>query len=206
MKEQLPDNKDKLFKDEEDLKTGAWLDNPTNKFFLYSEGYKEAGKRLYEYCIENPFYNNSLIYKLIFNYRQFIELRLKELIIMGYKYLDDDENDFPDEHSLLKLCNIYRNKILPNIDKTIEDEFLDNVERIITEFNKEDPKSMSFRYPVTRAPERKASLNRSTVDIKNFKDVVDKLIYFFNWQWDMISHYEDLKQEMIADIYREYWN
>ena len=204
MKENLPNKADSIFREEKSPDYGAWLKNPANKFFLYSEGYKEAGKKLWEFCIENRFYSNILIYPLVFNYRQFLELRLKELIIMGYKYLDSDK-DFADEHSLIKLWNTYRYEILPNIE-TIEKDILDNVERIISQFNTEDPLSMSFRYPVTRGPNRKESLNRDTIDLNNFKNVIDKLIYFFDWQWDMISHYEDLKSEMIADMYRDYWH
>ena len=140
----------------------------------------------------------------MFNYRQFLELRLKELIIMGYKYLDT-EKDFSDEHSLIRLWNTYRNEILPQIEQ-IEKDILDNVERIISQFNSEDPQSMTFRYPVTRGPNRKDSLNRETIDLNNFKNVIDKLIYFFDWQWDMISQFEDMKAEMIADMYRQYWH
>lgn len=205
MDEDLPSKKDKLFKDEDDFGTGAWLKNPADKFFLYSEGYKEAGNRIYEFCIGNPFYNNTLIYPFIFNYRQFIELRIKELLIMGYKYLGDSISDFPDEHSLIKLWGIYRNELLPNITTTIEVEILDNVEKLIIEFHNEDPKSMYFRYPVTRAPKRMPSLTRTTIDMANFKIVIDKLIYFFDWQWDMISQYEDYKQEILADLYRGYY-
>ncbi|WP_127845259.1 hypothetical protein [Psychroflexus aestuariivivens] len=203
MNEHLPNRNDKLFKEEINPTFGAWLKNPANKFFLYSEGYKEAGKKLWEFCIENNFYANTLIYPLVFNYRQFIELRIKELMIMGYKYVDDNK-DFADEHSLLKLWCIYRNEILVNIE-TIDEEILDNVERVIKQFNTEDPKSMCFRYPVSRGPHRKEHINRETIDLNNFKNVIDRLIYFFDWQWDMISHYQELKDEMIADMYREYW-
>lgn len=204
MKENLPNKADSIFRVEKSPDNGAWLKNPANKFFLYSEGYKEAGKKLWEFCMENQFYSNTLIYPLVFNYRQFLELRLKELIILGYKYLDSDK-DFANEHSLIKLWNTYRHEILPNIE-TIEKEILDNVERIISQFNTEDPLSMSFRYPVTRGPNRKESLNRDTIDLDNFKNVINKLIYFFDWQWDMISHNEELKSEMIADMYSDYWH
>jgi hypothetical protein len=204
MKENLPNNSDSIFKEELSTDYGAWLKNPANKFFLYSEGYKEAGKKLWEYCSENRFYSNTLIYPLVFNYRQFLELRLKELIIMGYKYLDS-EKDFSDEHSLIRLWNTFRNEILPEIEQ-IDKEILDNVERVLSQFNSEDPQSMAFRYPVTRAPERKDSMNRETIDLNNFKNVIDKLIFFFDWQWDMISHFEDLKSEMIADMYQDYWH
>ena len=205
MNTDLPQPTDSLFIEESDSKKGAWISNPANKFFLYSEGYREAGNKLYESCIANPFYSNTLIYPLIYNYRQFLELRLKELIIMGNEYNETDE-DFPDEHSLTKLWNIYRNKLLPEIDNTIEKNILDNVEKLIIEFNTIDPKSMSFRYPVTRGPIREKSVKMHTIDIENFKKSMDKLMYFFDWQWDMISHYKDLKQDLLAEWYGEYQN
>lgn len=199
----LPNKHDKLFQEEMRFDYEDWLKKPANKFFLYSQGYKEAGKLLYEYCVDNSFYWNTLIYPLIFNYRQFIELRLKELIIMGYSFIED-EKDFADTHSLSKLWNTYRTEILIHIE-TIDEEILNNVEKIISQFNSEDPKSMCFRYPVTTAPRRQKSLSRDTIDIKNFKKVIDKLIYFFDWQWEMISYHQDLKEEMIAEMYQSYW-
>jgi hypothetical protein len=193
MEDFLPKSTDEIFKDELSPVYGAWLKNPANKFFLYSEGYKKAGEMLWTFCNENKFYANTLIYPLVFTYRQFLELRLKELIIMGYKYLDT-EKDFPNEHNLKILWQTYRNEIL-NLTENIDSKILDNVENIIFQFNTEDPNSMCFRYPVTRGPNRKGSINRETIDLLNFKDVIDRLIYFFDWQWDMISHYEDLKNQ-----------
>ena len=46
----------------------------------------------------------------------------------------------------------------------------------------------------------------SSIDIENFKKSLNKLMYFFDWQWDMISHYKDLKQEMLSEWYGEYQN
>lgn len=153
MEDFLPKSTDVIFKDEVSQDYGAWLKNPANKFFLYSEGYKKAGEMLWTFCNENKFYSNTLIYPLVFTYRQFLELKLKELIIMGYRYLNV-EKDFADEHSLIKLWLTYKNEILNSIEN-IDSKILDNVEKIISQFNTEDPKSMCFRYPVTRAPNRK---------------------------------------------------
>lgn len=205
MKEHFPNQQDRLFKEEESSNTGVWLDNPaSNKFFLYSEGYKEAGKRLYEVSKESSFYKNLLVYPMVFSYRQFIELRLKELIIMGYKYLDMHGSDFPNTHNILELWRIYRENILPSIDNTIEKDILDNIEKIINEFHNEDPLSFAYRYPVTTGPARMPSINRKTLDIENFKIIIDKTIHFFDWQWDMISHYTDFKHEMISEMYGNY--
>ena len=34
---------------------------------------------------------------------------------------------------------------------------------------------------------------------------MEKLIFFFDWQWDMISHYQDFKEELLSDLYRQYY-
>lgn len=193
MKDLLPRNSDRLFKDEADLAYGAWLKNPANKYFLYSEGYKEVGQIIYNHCEKERYYANILVYPLVFNYRQFIELRLKELLTIGFKFLDVGR-DFPDIHDLVQLWRIYRAEVLIKIE-TIEDEILNSVEHLMEQFEREDPKSMSFRYPFTKAPIRKNTIKRETIDLGNFKEVIDRLIFFLDWQWDMLSHYTDLKQE-----------
>jgi hypothetical protein len=204
MEENLPKATDQLFKEESNFETGAWIKTPADKFFLYSEGYKKAAETLYKLCEESSYHNNSIVYPLIFNYRQYCELRLKELIIMGYKYLDQPK-DFKDEHHLSNLWNVYRNEILKNVENSIDINALDNVERIINQFNNKDPKSMSFRYPVTKGPIRTESVTMNSIDLKNFKEIMDKLVYFFEWQWDMLSHYSDMKGEMLADMYSNYY-
>jgi len=195
--------KNRLFIEERNPNRGAWISNPANKFFLYSEGYRAAGQILYDYCIENSCCFNTLVYPLIFNYRQFLELRLKELIIMGNRYTDINK-DFPKIHCLSKLWKIYRNDLLPNIDNTIDFCLLNNVENLITQFTDIDPESTSFRYPVKRTPNREESISMKTIDIENFKIHMDELIIFFDCQWEMIHHYEDFKQEMLSEFYRGY--
>lgn len=201
---EFPKNGDKLFKAEVRADTGAWLANPANKFFLYSEGYKNAGDALFKYCIENPFYNNTIVYPLVFTYRQFIELRLKELIMMGNK-LNDAIEDFPDEHNILKLWKLFRDEIYPKIGQEDKNLF-DNAGKIIEQFTSEDSQSMNFRYPLTGGAIRRDSLKRETIDLVNLKKVIDKLYNFLTSLWDELSHYEDLKQEMIQEYFSERWH
>jgi hypothetical protein len=203
MENNLPKGNDILFKEEVDQNYGSWLQNPANKFFLYSEGYREAGEKLYEYIIGNTFYQNTLVYPLIFNYRHFIELRLKELILLVNRYLDKD-NDFADIHNLNTLWETYKKEILPHITD-LDSKMVRNVERLINQFTNEDPDSMHFRYPVSKSPSREKHIKRNTLDLRNFKEVMDRLIYFLDWQWDMIAHYQDMKDEMISEMYREYY-
>lgn len=199
MTDNFPNENDQLFIEEKSPDYLAGLKNPANKFFLYSEGYRKAGNELFNFYIKHNFYRNKLVYPLIFVYRQFLELRLKELIIMGYDYIPE-QKDFPDEHSLTTLWKIYRYDVIIKIEQ-VDKEILDNVEKIISQFQSEDPKSFAFRYPVTKAPDRQYTITRNTIDLVNFKDVIEKLIYFLDYQWEMISHYKDMRTELLADIY-----
>jgi len=194
----FPSASDRLFIEETDSINGAWIQNPADKFFLYSEGYKQGAEALYEKYLNDEFYKQWLVYPLIFNYRQYIELRLKELITMGYKYLNMD-TDFRDIHDLKKLWDTYRADILPRIHE-VDADTISNVDRIISEFNNIDPGSFSFRYPVTRGPNRLPTLTMRTIDITNFKETIDKLAKFFEYEWDTIDNYQDLKNDYIADM------
>lgn len=204
MEVSLPDKNDRLFQPEENFFKGAWISNPHDKFVMYSEGYKKAAEVLYSFCKGNSFFNNTVVYPIVFLYRHFLELRLKELIVMGYSYLDMVK-DFPNNHNLLNLWNLYRNEILVNVEDFDKDA-LNNVERLIKEFNQIDGNSFSFRYPVDTSKERKPSLSIDTIDLENFSKVMEKLIYFFDWQKDIFYHYIDLKNEMMADLYRDYYH
>jgi hypothetical protein len=187
------DKDDKLFTNEKSFKTGAWLQNPADKFYLYSEGYKQAGILIYNHVVNNPDKNNTLVYPIIYVFRQYAELQLKELITLGYRYLGLWDKTFPDSHDLGGLWAIYRKNILPQVDRSINNEILDRVECLIQEFHREDPNSCNFRYPVTKGRVRKPSLHRQTVDLETFMAVMKKLIVFFEWQWDMIAAYTDSK-------------
>jgi DNA-binding Lrp family transcriptional regulator len=123
---------------------------------------------------------------------------------MGNRYIDAFD-DFPNEHSLIKLWNIYRGKIVPEVnDSENTKDLLDNIERILSQFNTEDPESMSFRYPVTKSPKRDFHVKRRTLDIKNFKDVIDKVIHYFEWQYELLMYSQDVKDDIIAS-YQDEW-
>lgn len=180
------DKKDKLFINEKSFETGAWLQNPADKFYLYSEGYKQAGNIIYAH-VKNIGDNNTLVYPIVFVFRQCLELKLKELITLGYRHLAIFDQTFPNNHNLVCLWVIYRKKILPKIDSSINSEMLDGVERLIQEFQREDTNSSNFRYPIKKGLDRKPSLQCQTLDLENFLVAINKLIAFFDWQWDMIA-------------------
>lgn len=98
---------------------------------------------------------------------------------MGYSHLKRYDQTFPYSHNLVCLWAIYRKEILPQIDSNINSEILDRVEDLILEFQREDPNSFNYRYPITKGRDRKPTLQRQTVDLENFFAVMNNLITFF---------------------------
>lgn len=191
----IPKQSDELFKEENDIKTGAWLKNPANGFYKYSEGYKLAGEKLFDACVKKPTESNILVFPLVFNFRHCVELKLKELIFLGYLYLDENEKDFPDKHSLMQLWNLYKNEILVNIEHLNTEKELRSAERIISQLNTNDPESIAYRYHITKSPDRKQTLGKyNTLDLLNFKQVINRLINFFDWHCNDILIMLDNKQ------------
>lgn len=206
----LPNSTDVLFQEESNSDYGAWVKNPANKFFLYSQGYLMAANLIYDSINESPLLQNTLVYPMIFNYRQFLELRLKELTLIGNKQLGR-EKDFEEVHFLKKLWNEYRNNILSKLEPDIDTTLLGDVERLILEFDAEDPQSMNYRFPHQKldkgaAPStRKESLSRQTLDLKNFRTTIDKLIHFLDVRWEVMDINQTMYEEYISDMREHYY-
>lgn len=194
----LPGQNDKLFIPEQN--GTAWLPNGEKDFFKLSEGYRTSATTIYKGIKENEFfYKPFLACAMIFCFRQFLELRLKELAFFGKKELFKDP-DFEKEHNLYKLFNDYINNVLPEIDSNYDQSQLKIVQNLVCEFNQIDPQSANFRFPVDR--KMNPALSIPNLDIDNFKNVMDKLANYFDHQWELIkslgSYNEDMKAEYAA--------
>ncbi|RTY86175.1 hypothetical protein [Flavobacterium sp. RSP15] len=186
---ELPNETENLFIEERSLATGSWISNPADNFYLYSEGYKLAADLVYNGMINNSKNNNLLIYPLVFNYRQHIELCLKKLIILGYEKLKI-KKDFAEVHNLEKLWFQLKNDILINFNNEIESIYLDNIERLLIEFNTID-NACAFRFPIkTKKDKYEKTLEIDTVDFENFKIVMGKIIYYLDVQYEIIDRIE----------------
>lgn len=201
----LPESGDRLFKSfNEDFRHNAIVSAGMSKFFLFSEGYKTAALKIFEQLDGSAFHANFLVYPLIFLNRQFLELRLKELI-SGLNFSFSQSYDFPNGHELDRLWNTYKNLILQASGSHCPDEAtLENVERLIFEFQSIDPQSFSFRYPVDKTAARKPSLKITNIDLLNFMTTMNKLYNFFAWQSDMVFHMIDITNEFIGIMQSEY--
>uniref|UniRef100_A0A832G055 HEPN domain-containing protein n=1 Tax=Ignavibacterium album TaxID=591197 RepID=A0A832G055_9BACT len=201
----LPESQDKLFLESNpELHQTVIVTTGMDKFFLFSEGYKTAATILAKQTEDCYFYANLTIYPLFFLNRQFLELRLKELII-GLNFILTQERSFPNGHDLKQLWDKYRNLVSELNDSNVpKPKLLNNVEKLIDEFNNIDPKSMSFRYPVDSSQDRKPSLGMTNIDLKNFMTTMDKLYNFFDNQSEMVFNLGELTREYISSMQSAY--
>jgi hypothetical protein len=206
----FPNSTDVLFQEEKDSEFGAWVKNPTDKFFLYSQGYLKAANLIYASIEESAVFQNTLVYPMIFNYRQFLELRLKELSFIGNRYLGIDK-DFKEVHFLKELWNEYKDNILSKLEPDLDPALLENVERLIDEFETEDPNSMNYRFPHKKLAKgaspstREESLSRQTLDLKNFKATIDKLIHVLDIRWEVMDINQMMREEYLRDMRENYY-
>ena len=176
---------------------GKWMPSGINDIFKLSEGYRLSADSLYQEIKKSEWINKQyLSCAMIFSFRQFIEIRLKELIYLGKRELFD-EPKFKTTHSLEDLFQTYVKEVLIKVDPTYDKKMVSVVNKLIHEFNYIDPKSMSFRYPVDK--DLNPIHNLQNFNIDNFKDVMDKLANFFDCQLETIQLLEDYNSEMAAE-------
>lgn len=122
-------------------------DNGFTRLVLMSKGYKEAADLMVARSASDRPMRDMLVFPIIFNYRQFLELSLKyQLAAFGppvdikpnwrTHYLDDLWGEFMD--------------MLARYGTKDPDEADPVVGEIILEFAKIDPGSYSYRYPVDK--------------------------------------------------------
>lgn len=115
------------------------------KWDWYADGYKKAGDLLVAFVSETGMDQDILVFPVVYTYRHYLELRIKELLIMS-SYLLDQEFQVPTHHDLAGLWSAALPK-LAAIDGSIN---WDGVTYVIGEFNKIDIRSFAFRYPVAK--------------------------------------------------------
>jgi hypothetical protein len=192
-----PTSRDGLFKLGSDTSLNACANWRLPDWNLYATGYKTAADMLASHVVEHRIRQDTLVYPILFLYRQYIELALKEIIRSGLVYLERD-GAAPKHHDLGQLWAIAE-KLLEEICSGNSVTELKDTGRIIKELNRADPRADAFRYPVNRKEEQ--SLPGIThIDIGNVREVAARLAVILDsattqigvyqsWKYDMASYY-----------------
>lgn len=183
-----------LFTSGNDWWHNACLNYMGTDWGLYAIGYKQAGDALVEHIKATQSRQDVLVYPIVFVYRQYLELRLKQLIKYG-RYLLDEPGDFPKTHQLSELWRICR-VALKKIEPKIPIQDLEAVGEAIVQFCAVDPTSEGFRYPTDRNGNPSLPADLKYINVRNLAEVMGGIASFFETATMMLSHYRDLKIDM----------
>lgn len=172
----------------------------------YAMGYKRAGDILVQYVVDNNRDQDFLVYPIAFLYRQYLELRLKELIFVSSRLLDQDAR-IRKTHNLVSLWRQAR----PNIEAVWPDSetkgHLNAVEDRLGELCDVDSGSYAFRYPEDK--EGTATLTGMVhINLKQLRDVIQGISHVLDGSSTGMGEYLNAKHEMMteyrAEMHREY--
>ncbi len=183
-----------VFCADDDWQANACLNWSNDPIDLYAIGYKAAGDKIVEFVLMNSREQDILIYPIVFLYRQYIELRLKEIIKEGSLLLEEG-NNFPTHHKIWDLWCIAKQIAFKAFEHGDDLPNMQHTEHVIKEFSQIDPDSCSFRYPTTKKGEK--SLDGVThINIRRLAIHIEELSRDIEGISNGISIYRDWKQEM----------
>lgn len=189
----LPSAEDKLFQSADDWWHNACLNYMHNNWPAYIIGYKKAADILVRHIKQKRRSQDTLVYPIIFLYRQYLELAIKNLILKG-RCLQDISEPFPKGHKihdLWKVCEKLLNEIAPDTSTT---EFKE-INRLISEFCAVDPGGTAFRYPEDDKGNPSIP-NIKHINLRNIYDVMEKISVILEGADLMITEYISIKSEM----------
>jgi len=192
MKDKLvpwPKKGDQLFKSDVDWWHNACLNFLPDQWNLYAVGYKRAADLLVECVGQTRRHQDTLVYPIVFLYRQYLELRLKELIRNG-SLLFDIHRKILRHHKIKELWMQCR-KILEKEEFGCSSNDLDAIEECIHHFSEKDPYSMAFRYPTDKNGNRTLP-GLTNINLRNIAEVVERIASLLDAASTCISYYLDI--------------
>jgi hypothetical protein len=162
---------DRLFRGALDWQHNAVVDYWSLEADSYARGYKNGADYLVEVVLRDPTKRDVLVFPIVFLYRHYLELRMKDTIVYGEDLLGLPER-FPAGHRLDELWRRCRTILERVLRHELQGE-LDKAEQYILEFAMKDVSSEAFRYPTNR--EGNPALPFGIVNLRHFRDVMAEL-------------------------------
>lgn len=175
-----------LFIRGEDWRNNAMLGWSGFSGELYAAGYKDAADALVEALAERKASLDSVVYPLVFLYRQAIELQLKLILplarrLAGKAPVDDHKHFLPPLWNELHL-------LLKQLDPPGDDQDLKALGALIQQLDQVDPASFAFRYHKDK--QGQVSLPAlSHINVRHLAEVMDSVFLLLggihSWLGDM---------------------
>jgi len=168
----MGDSSNKLFKADSDWKNNACLNFTEDRWDLYAEGYKKASDLLVTHIQINQVDQDFLVYPIVFNYRQYLELKLKDILLVAQKVFNKTFI-LPIHHDINMIWKDVREIIEQNWSDTPKKD-LNQVGKLINEFSNADKISMAFRYPIDKSGDVHLK-NICHINLRNLKEHIENI-------------------------------
>lgn len=147
--------------------------------------------------MESGRHQDTLVFPICFLYRQYIELRLKEVIRSGRLLLDEPEG-FPQHHNLLKLWSLALGVLKKVFAEDLEPkEELALAAHVVEQFSSVDQGSFAFRYPTDKSGNNQLG-GISHINLYRVAEYVNAFAEVMDAGSMGISVYLDQKSEMAS--------
>ncbi len=166
----------KLFVQGDDWRNNAMLGWTHFPLDLYASGYKDAADALLSALSQRKASLDSVIYPLVFLYRQGLELQLKMILPLARR-MTDAPIKLDHRHGLMPLWAELRS-LLEVLDPRENDAELPAIEDFIRQLDEVDPQSFAFRYPTDKKGE--VSLPEIThINVRHLGEIMDSVFLMF---------------------------
>jgi len=156
------------------------------------QGYKTAADILVDHVISKGREQDTLVYPIVFLYRHYLELLIKNIIENGVKYLNKGENP-PNIHLLAELWEKAKNIINEIFEEEEGSQELE-IDHYIKEFVEVDKYSQAFRY---HKDTKGNELLEQTelINIRHFSECINKTGLYLENISDAIYDYLDRQND-----------
>ncbi len=151
-------------------------EHPHSRMVMMMSGYKRCADLMVEQATRYRPDRDSLVFPIIFNYRQYLELSLKYLI-SSYG-LTVEVDPIWNSHKLTQLWTRFM-QVLDRYGADDDHDATTAVAKIVAEFARVDPNSFSFRYPVDTQGQA-IELTHDYLDLAALADVMRGVDGFFS--------------------------
>ena len=154
-----------------------------NKTDAYIIGYFRGAESLSEECLKEEGSKDYLIYPILFLYRHFIELSLKNIIEEMCTVAEIEKPPLTREHRITVILQDFE-KIYTEICKEMKD-----LRRCVNEYAKIDPDSTRFRY--AKDQNGKETVHLKYIDLKRTQGSLKNIEKIFDMFGEQIHQWKD---------------
>jgi hypothetical protein len=180
------------------MRAGRVAGTTSSAWCIYADGYRRAADLLVE-TVRSTYELNTVIFPIVFLYRQYLELTLKEVVAYG-RYLANADIPLAGGHNLSELWKEARGVIckhVTDVSKADLDLIQARVERLATL----DPTSEGTRYPITKNRRSSFDFDAPAVNIDELFNDMSELAAALG----PLGNFLSICQQQEADFRSDYY-